>query len=147
MSIEQYQLEINAIKSNPEYMALLSKHRGDLDQKHLNTFRLRIKKLEARMASLKTEPAKSAVRKPTGPIRHPVNPALARIASEPLPGARKQERVIIKKSKMVPNRKNHTQLVESSEVDEFINGPSDPNDSSNQDEKFDTLDLMFDDEL
>ena len=124
MSAEQYRAQIDAIKRDPEYIKLASKHRGDLDQKNFDKYRLRISNLEAKAKAC--QPAaetKRAAPRTAGPIRHPVNPAKARIAAEPLPGSKKQEKIIINKSKMTPKRDTHAQLVRSSEVDLFINGP------------------------
>lgn len=142
MSAEQYRAQITAIKRDPEYIKLASKHRGDLDQKNFDKYRLRIANLEAKAKACQpVEEPKRATPRAVGPIKHPVNPAKARIAAEPLPGSKKQENIIINKSKMIPKRDIHAQLVKSPEVDRFINGPLPDRDDSSL---FD--DILFDDE-
>jgi len=141
MSVDQYRVEIDRIKSSPEYISLASKHRGDLDQKNFDKFRLRIRGLEAKMAALKpAEPIKKAPLVSTGPIRHPVNPAIARIAREPAPDAKGTEKIVINQTKLVTNREKHNDLVKSKEVDLFIHGPD-------ESDNLDILDdIFFDDE-
>jgi hypothetical protein len=141
MSIEQYRAEIDRIKSSHEYISLASKHRGDLDQKNFDKFRLRIKGLEAKMAALNPATAgKKGPAVPTGPIRHPVNPAIARIAREPASDAKNKEKIVINQTKLIINREKHDELVRSNELDLFINGPTET-------DNVDVLDdILFDDE-
>lgn len=146
MSVESYREAIDRIKKDPEYIKLASRHRGDLDQKNFDRYRLKIAGLEAKMKLL--EPKGTTAQKriaQVGPIRHPINPATARLQREPAPGAKDKEKVIINKSRMTPNREAHALLVKSNEVDVFINGPQqlDLTEPVNND-IFD--DIMFDDE-
>lgn len=142
MSIEQYKSDIDRIKRSSEYIKLATRHRGDLDQKNFDKFRLRITQLENRIKELQPKagvPRRIVPR--DAPARHPVNPAIARIATEPLPGAKRNENIIINKSKLATSRVEHTKIIESKELDDFIYGPSDNAD----DNLFD--DMLFDEPL
>jgi hypothetical protein len=145
MSAEQLRAEIDRIKSDPEYIKLSRQHRGELEQKNFDKYRLRIIGLEAKIkASKPAVDAKKPVSRQTGPIRHPVNPAVARLAREPAPGAKDKEKIVINKSKTVANRDAHAALVKTNEVDLFINGPSSVQDDPVNNDIFD--ELVFDDE-
>jgi len=124
MSYEDYKTEIFRIKSDPNYIKLASKHRGELDQKNFDKYKLKIAGLEAKMKLLEPSPVIKSKVKSTTSIKHPINPAIARMAREPNPNAKNKEKVIIKKSHMIVDRTSHAALVKSNEVDIFINGPN-----------------------
>jgi hypothetical protein len=129
MSVEQYLEEINNIKRNPKYIKLASSHRGELDQKNFDKFRLKLANLQAKLDILQADEKKLGVQTPKSKpavIRHPVNPAIARVAAEPLPGAKDNTKIIINKSKLAPNRDEHNKIVASNQLAELMTGKIEP---------------------
>ena len=123
--IAEYQMAIIDCKKNSEYQSLMSKHRGPLDQKLLDRHRLKITSLQAKIKAIEdamlAERPKQISNKHKE-LRHPVNPALHRLATAKIPDGPKNNHFKISRGKMVVDRTEHEKIVNSQQLDNFLEG-------------------------
>jgi hypothetical protein len=134
--IELYEAEKITIKNNAKYKELMAKNRGDLDNKLLDRFRIRLTSLDAKIALLQKEIDEQKPKPEPKPVfqnlRHPTNPALQRLATARNPDGPRNKFSRINRSTLgVPaspmssgqteEDKTHKALInEEKEVDEWF---------------------------